>query len=151
MRDMDHLPQIDNLRIYRLQEIDAEQYREVSQLWLETGVGNPARGDSIQVVKATLAQGAVILIARMGRDAVGTLWITHDYRRAYIHHMAVKPEFQNLGIGRKLMKEAKLIASELGLQSKLEVHTDNPAAKKIYSEAGFIVLEGYLTMIKRDI
>jgi ribosomal protein S18 acetylase RimI-like enzyme len=103
------------------------------------------------VVKRTLEQGAIVLVARIEQIPVGTLWITHDFRRAYIHHMAVKPQYQSLGIGRKLIAEATLITRKLGLQAKLEVHRDNPAARKIYSEAGFATLEGYLTMIKREI
>ncbi len=140
-----------DVTLHRLKEVDPDSFAEVAGLWAETGVGNPARGDSLAVLNQTLRHGAVVLVARHGGEAIGTLWLTHDFRRAYIHHMAVKPELQNRGIGKLLMQEAVSIARELGFQAKLEVHRDNPAAQKIYRDSGFVELDGFLTMIKRDV
>lgn len=135
-------------RIYQLSPL---VYEQMSELWNLTGVGNPARGDTFEVVEETLKGGACILMAYLDDIAVGTLWLTHDFRRAYIHHTAVLPKLQNRRIGRALMREALIIAGELGYQAKLEVSLDNPGALKIYRECGFQGLDGYLIMIKRDV
>lgn len=84
-------------------------------------------------------------------DAIlaGTIWLTNDYRRLYIHHMAVLPEFQNQGIGRYLLQKAIEIADNQGLQAKLEVHSDNATALNLYRSMGFLELDGYLVMIWR--
>ena len=61
----------------------------------------------------------------------------------------VRKDFRGRGIGRRLLAAAVEAARELGLQAKLEVHADNAGARKIYEEAGFRPLEGYISMIRR--
>jgi ribosomal protein S18 acetylase RimI-like enzyme len=137
--------------INRYYQLAQNVYEQISDLWTITGVGNPARGDSLDVVQRTLEHGGVILVAYAEDLSIGTAWLTHDFRRLYIHHMAVHPLWQNHGIGKSLMQEAIQIAHELGFQAKLEVHQDNPAANKLYANFGFEPLTGYTAMIKRDV
>jgi ribosomal protein S18 acetylase RimI-like enzyme len=133
-----------------LSAVSEEQYNAASLLWELAGVGNPARGDTLEAVRKTLDHGGRLILLYEDAVPVGTVWLTHDYRRLYIHHMAVHPDWQQQGYGRLLLREALKIASELKLQSKLEVSEDNEAAYKLYLSMGFQPLEGYHTLIKRD-
>ena len=130
-------------------DFSPEMFREVEKLWSETGVGRPERGDDYAQVERTLAAGGRLITQWEGERLLGAAWVTHDARRAYVHHMAVRPDRQNRGIGRRLLAAAVEAARELGLQAKLEVHADNAGARKIYEEAGFRPLEGYISMIRR--
>jgi len=132
-------------------EISAGCYAQISAIWIACQVANPARGDTYEAVIHTLANGGRMLIAYESELMIGTLWLTHDFRRTYIHHMAVMPDYQNRGIGKLLMQRALEISTELGYQAKLEVHTDNPSARKLYENEGFTYLDGYLLMINRHI
>jgi len=105
-------------------------YAEIISIWDKTGISNPERADSFDSIQRTLEHGGILLLAYMDAILVGTIWLTNDYRRLYLHHMAVLPEFQKQGIGRSLLKEAIQIADKQGLQAKLEVHSDNAAALK---------------------
>lgn len=125
-------------------------YAEIISIWDKTGISNPERADSFDSIQRTLEHGGILLLAYMEAILVGTIWLTNDYRRLYIHHMAVLPEFQKQGIGRSLLKEAIQIADKQGLQAKLEVHSDNAAALNLYRSMGFKVLDGYLVMIRRN-
>ena len=125
-------------------------YAEIISIWDKTGIGNPERADSFDSIQRTLEHGGILLLAYMDAILVGTIWLTNDYRRLYIHHMAVLPEFQKQGIGRSLLQEAIQIADKQGLQAKLEVYSDNAAALNLYRSMGFKVLDGYLVMIRRN-
>ena len=125
-------------------------YSEIISIWDKTGISNPERADSFDSIQRTLEHGGILLLAYMDAILVGTIWLTNDYRRLYLHHMAVLPEFQKQGIGRSLLKEAIQIADKQGLQAKLEVHSDNAAALNLYRSMGFKVLDGYLVMIRRN-
>ena len=125
-------------------------YSEIVSIWDKTGISNPERADSFDSIQRTLENVGILLLAYMDAILVGTIWLTNDYRRLYIHHMAVLPEFQKQGIGRSLLKEAIQIADKQGLQAKLEVHSDNAAALNLYRSMGFKVLDGYLVMIRRN-
>lgn len=125
-------------------------YAEIISIWDKTGISNPERADSFDSIQRTLEHGGILLLAYMDAILVGTIWLTNDYRRLYIHHMAVLPEFQKQGIGRSLLQEAIQIADKQGLQAKLEVHSNNAAALNLYRSMGFKVLDGYLVMIRRN-
>ena len=125
-------------------------YAEIISIWDKTGISNPERADSFDSIQRTLEHGGILLLAYMEAILVGTIWLTNDYRRLYIHHMAVLPEFQKQGIGRSLLQEAIQIADKQGLQAKLEVYSDNAAALNLYRSMGFKVLDGYLVMIRRN-
>ncbi len=125
-------------------------YAEIISIWDKTGISNPERADSFDSIQRTLEHGGILLLAYMDAILVGTIWLTNDYRRLYIHHMAVLPEFQKQGIGCSLLQEAIQIADKQGLQAKLEVHSDNAAALNLYRSMGFKVLDGYLVMIRRN-
>ena len=132
-------------------ELNEAYYLAASKLWELSGVGNPARGDTYEAVEQTLLNGGRLVLVYDDDNAVGTVWLTHDFRRLYIHHMAVHPEHQNKGYGKLLMQEALKLAHELKLQAKLEVHPDNLPANKLYSQFGFEALDGYRIMIRRNI
>jgi ribosomal protein S18 acetylase RimI-like enzyme len=137
--------------IQRITQLSTCLYEELLKLWDGAGISNSARSDSFEAITNSLKHGGVILIACQDEIVQGSAWLTHDYRRLYIHHMAVLPEVQNTGIGTLLLEEAISLARSLGYQAKLEVHADNISARHLYAKYGFTELTGYLTMIKRDI
>lgn len=138
-----------NLKISHCQKLDPKLFARITAIWQETGISNPARADCFAAVQYNLDHGGIMLLAHWDDALAGTAWLSHDWRRLYIHHMAVSPGFQNHGIGRGLLEEALRVAREKGWQAKLEVHADNAAARHLYSSCGFTDLEGYIVMIRR--
>ncbi|MFA6725527.1 MAG: GNAT family N-acetyltransferase [Candidatus Cloacimonadaceae bacterium] len=137
------------LKIIPCYQLNEELYILLTSIWDKTGISNPERADSFHTIQRTLEYGGILLLAYVDAILAGTIWLTNDYRRLYIHHMAVLPEFQNQGIGRYLLQKAIEIADNQGLQAKLEVHSDNATALNLYRSMGFIELDGYLVMIRR--
>lgn len=137
------------ISIRSLNSLDEPTFEAVTRIWAETGITNPARADDLASVQYNLAHGGLMLLAYLNVELAGTAWLSHDFRRLYIHHMAVAPQWQNRGIGRRLMEEALRFAAEHGWQAKLEVHRDNATARHLYASCGFTDLEGYVTMIRR--
>jgi ribosomal protein S18 acetylase RimI-like enzyme len=136
--------------ISRIQDLSPQLYNELIELWNLTGISNPARSDSFDAISHTLENGGMLLCCHKDNKLCGSAWLTHDFRRLYIHHMAVLPGMQNTGIGNLLLQEALNVANSLGYQAKLEVHEDNPAARHLYKKHGFKELDGYLVMINRN-
>lgn len=139
------------MTIHHYKQLSDDLYQKVIELWTITGITNPARADSFKAIQHSLENTGTLITAQDDGQVLGAMWVNHDYRRLYIHHMAVLPEMQNNGIGKALLKEALGIAKETGYQAKLEVHRDNPAARHLYQKMGFKDLEGYITMIKREL
>ena len=141
----------ETLSLKRLKKINPKIYQEISTLWEKTGINKPERKDSFESIQENLQQTGILIIAEENDKIIGVVWVTNDFRRLYIHHMAVVPNKQNQGIGTKLMEECISLANEYGYQLKLEVNIDNPAAWHLYEKFGFKELSGYRILIKRDI
>lgn len=139
-----------SVQIIRAKKIGPALYAAIMEIWNATGISNPARADDLGSIQSNLDQGGIMLLAYLEGKLAGTAWLSHDFRRLYIHHMAVAPHLQNCGIGRCLLEEALDIAAAHGWQAKLEVHRDNAAARHLYASCGFTDLEGYITMVKRS-
>lgn len=133
-----------------LRDFEEEDFGSLSELWTETGIGNPARGDTLESVRRTLALGGRLFVLAAGDRIAGSAWISDDGRRLYLHHMAVLPELQGRGLGKRLMEAAVSVARQRGMQMKLEVSEANPGAMALYRNYGFQTLEGYRTMIRRS-
>ncbi len=132
-------------------DFNEELFEEIRQIWLERGIANPARGDDYHSVKKTLDHGAKMITAIKDGKVVGTVWVTHDYRRTYIHHMAVLKAYQGHGIGSLLLQNSLDFSKSIGLQAKLEVYESNIRAKRMYENFGFESLDGYIVQINRKI
>ena len=61
---------------------------------------------------------------------------------SYITQVAVKSEFQNRGIFKKLFREYEAFATSIGIEGIwLTVREDNYTARMVYSKVGFIEVE----------
>jgi [ribosomal protein S18]-alanine N-acetyltransferase len=132
-------------------DFNEDIFRQVVEIWQQTGVGNPARGDTFDVVLSTLKHGGRLLTLQENNRIIGTVWLTHDYRRLYIHHMAVHPSWQGKGLSHLLLEASLDYAHELGYQAKLEVDRANLPAKHLYEKYGFKELGDFLVLIKREV
>ncbi len=141
---------INNLRTRDYQPSDFEQ---IANLWIETGLGNPQRGDNHDVIETTINCGGkfIVLENKETKQILGTSWITNDGRRLYVHHCGIKPEFQGKGLANLLVEATLKYVKEKNLQVKLEVHKDNAKAIKLYKKYGFTYLGDYHVYIIRDV
>jgi len=151
---------VDNeLRSLEIRDFEDGDFASLARLWTESGVASPSRGDSLESVRATLAaRGRILVMGGDGkrssggdRGVIASVWLTDDGRRLFVHHMAVLPEWQGKGLGKRLMVAAVGIAAERGLQMKLEVARDNEGAIALYRRFGFEGLGDYEVMIRRRI
>jgi len=126
-------------------------FPSLTGLWEVTGVGNPARGDSLDSLARTLAARGRLLVIEDSGAVAASVWLTDDGRRLYVHHMAVLPALQGRGLGARLLAAAISIAAERGLQMKLEVHHDNVRAIALYKKFGFDFIGDYEVMLRRKI
>jgi ribosomal protein S18 acetylase RimI-like enzyme len=123
----------------------------VLAVWRETGLASPQRADTPATIARTLAAGGRLLVLEADGGLVGTSWLTVDGRRAYLHHLGVRPSHQRRGFGRLLVEASLAAARVIGLQVKLEVHRDHAAAIALYRRAGFARLGDYDVFIMRDL
>ncbi|HKL08232.1 MAG TPA: N-acetyltransferase [Bacteroidales bacterium] len=128
-------------------------YKKLKELWEVTGLGGSHRGDDDTIIAHSLEIGGRLIVIENTEtgEIIGSSWMTFDGRRIHLHHIGVKPEFQNQGLGKLLTKESLKHAKNKGYQIKLEVHQTNKKAVEIYKKLGFTFLGDYDIYIVRDL
>ncbi|MCB8963910.1 MAG: GNAT family N-acetyltransferase [Bacteroidales bacterium] len=135
-----------------IRDFEIPDFDGLADVWHLTNLGNPQRGDNLDIILQSVAMGGKMLVAVDGSGMViGTSWMTFDGRRIHLHHFGVHPEYQRKGIGRLLLTESLHFVKQKGYQVKLEVHKTNVAAINLYTQFGFNFLGDYDVYIIRDL
>lgn len=130
-----------------------KDYAEVIKLWTEVGLHRKERGDTPEIIDATIANGGrlILLIDKTNKKIIGTSWLSTDYRRVFLSHFCVKTEYQGKGLSHILLAESFKFAQKLNLQIKLEVRRTNHRALNLYQNKGFKHIGDHDVYIARDI
>jgi ribosomal protein S18 acetylase RimI-like enzyme len=81
-----------------------------------------------------------VLIAELGSQPVGTVWLSSTDTETYIAELQVVPEFQGRGIGTRVLHNIIAEAARTGLPVALAVFDSNPRAQRLYERLGFKVI-----------
>ena len=78
------------------------------------------------------------LVALYENEIIATIKCSHDGRRGYIHHLAVKREFRKQGIARELVYRCLKILQEKGITKfRVFVLDSNQEAIHFWKRIGF--------------
>ena len=138
---------------YIIRDYKNEDFDKLNDLWQETGLGGAQRGDNAIIISHSIELGGKLILLENTdtKEIFGSSWMTFDGRRLHLHHIGVKPNYQNKGFGKLLTRESLKFAKEKGCQIKLEVHQTNKKAIEIYKKLGFSFLGDYDVYIIRDV
>lgn len=140
------------MEVISIRDFELQDFDGLSELWSLTNLGNPQRGDNLDIIMQSISMGGKMLVAANADDKViGTSWMTFDGRRIHLHHFGVHPDYQRKGIGKLLVNESLRFVKQKGYQVKLEVHQSNIAAINLYKQFGFTFLGDYDVYIIRDL
>ena len=138
---------------YHIRDYRPEDFEGLSDLWELTGLDYPERGDDRTTIEECDRHGGklLVMIDQASNQLIGSSWMTCDGRRVFMHHFGIHPDFQNMGLGKELLRESLKFIKNKGKQVKLEVHKENQAAKHLYASSGFFAFTDYDIFMIRDI
>ena len=80
-------------------------------------------------------------------DLIGAVLGGFDGRRGWVHHLAIKKEYQNQGLGKEMMNTLTSAFESLGVvKIKLEVLESNKNVIKFYKKLGWDLRSELTTM-----
>ena len=124
-------------------DVSIRDFREADRaaviaLWQRCGVTRPWNDPDTDIDLAVAAPNAAILVAARGSAIVATLMLGFDGHRGWIYYLAVDPEQQKRGIGRRMMGEAEAwLSARNAPKIQLMVRNDNQAALGFYAALGY--------------
>ena len=118
-------------------------YREsdrgaVVELWRECGLVVAWNDPDSDIRRKLRVQREMFLVGLFGSRLVATVMAGYEGHRGWINYLAVKPEFQKQGLGRRLMEEAEARLIAAGCPKiNLQVRESNAAAIAFYERIGY--------------
>lgn len=124
----------------RIKLFSMENYIEVYELWKKTGLTLGSSDTRDQVERILKRNPDLFLIGEDSNRIIAVVIGSWDGRRAYVHHLAVDPEYQGKGIGRMMMEELhKRFAENDYHKVHLFVEVENEGVIEFYKKVGWHV------------
>ncbi len=89
-----------------------KDYKAVQQLWKEAGIQLTLSDQQEELHRVLNYNPDLFLVGELDGQIIAALMGTFDGRRAYVHHLAVDPEYQHQGLGTEMMEHLESILRE---------------------------------------
>jgi len=110
----------------------------VVQLWTDCGLVVPWNNPERDIQRKLEVQPELFLLACSFSQIIATVMVGYDGHRGWINYLAVHPEHQRTGIGRRMMDEAEIRLRAAGCPKiNLQVRNTNAHVIEFYKRIGY--------------
>jgi putative acetyltransferase len=124
---------------YEIAEMKLDRYKELIEFWKGTEGIWVSDDDSYENLELFFKRNPKSnFIVLHENKIIATVKCSHDGRRGYIHHLAVKKGFRKQGIAGELVERCILELKKEGINKyRVFVLDSNPAAIEFWKHLGF--------------
>ena len=98
-----------------------------------------AEGNLYVIEENKIVQGMVVLNEFQDKEYADICWKYTNGKQLVVHRLCVHPDFQGMGVAKKLMVFAEEYARKTGYASiRLDSFTQNPTSEGLYTKLGYI-------------
>jgi ribosomal protein S18 acetylase RimI-like enzyme len=136
-----------------IQEMTIDDYDEIYALWQESEGIKLTDVDTINDSHRLLERNpGLSFVARDDEQLVGAVLCTHDGRRGYIDHLAVRESHRRQGIGKALVARCLYNLMRSGIRKwQLFVQEDNQEAIAFWHKLGWAEKVELVTMSRSQV
>ena len=128
----------DALALARIRPCTDEDFDAVAALWRKAGLTRPWNDPAQDIARCRAAPNAELFVAELGGAVAGSVMAGHDGHRGWVYYLAVDPEVQRQGLGRRLMRRAEKWLEAAGAPKvQLMVRADNAPVRAFYEALGY--------------
>lgn len=110
----------------------------VIDLWRKCGLIVPQNDPAEDIRKKLDFQPELFFIGLLDGNVIGSIMAGYEGHRGWINYLAVVPEYQGCGYGRKLVQKAVDELRKIGcLKINLQVRKSNTSVIDFYKRLGF--------------
>ena len=112
----------------------------VVQLWSECGLVVPWNNPRRDIHRKLEVQPEMFLVGCSDGQIIATVMAGYEGHRGWINYLAVHPDYQRMGIGRRMMNEAEIRLRAVGCPKiNLQVRSTNTDVIEFYKRIGYKV------------
>jgi ribosomal protein S18 acetylase RimI-like enzyme len=110
----------------------------VVDLWKKCGLIVPQNNPVQDIRKKIDFQPDLFFVALLNDNVIGSIMVGYEGHRGWLNYLAVLPEHQSHGYGRKLVEKAVYELEKLGcVKINLQVRRSNVSVVEFYKHLGF--------------
>jgi ribosomal protein S18 acetylase RimI-like enzyme len=134
----------------KLREFRMKDYRDVRELWGESGLEIRPGDDENEVRIKVTRDPELFLVAEEDDRVVGSLMGAWDGRRGWLYHLGVLPEYRRRGIAAALVEEVERRMKAKGVvKANTLVYDTNTPSLAFFKKMGYPVDRSMLFLGKR--
>lgn len=123
------------MKIRRYRPADREQ---LVSLWHECRLISPKNDPDKDIERKMKVKTGWLFIGEENSIVVASVMVGYEGHRGWINYLAVKPGFQRMGFGRKMMERAETELMKAGCPKiNLQVRKENRKVLKFYKRLGY--------------
>ena len=128
----------DALVLARIRPGTDDDFDAIAALWRKAGLTRPWNDPAGDFRRCRETPIAELFVAELGGAVIGSVMAGHDGHRGWVYYLAVDPEVQRNGLGRRLMHRAEKWLEAAGAPKvQLMVRTDNAPVRAFYDALGY--------------
>lgn len=110
----------------------------VVRLWTDCDVVTPSNNPRRDIQRKLEVQPEMFLVGCKNGQIIATIMAGYEGHRGWINYLAVHPDHQHTGIGRRMMDEAEILLRGLGCAKiNLQVRSSNVKVIQFYKKIGY--------------
>ena len=108
------------------------------ELWRKCNLLVPQNDPTEDIQKKLEFQPDLFLIALLDGKLIGSVMVGYEGHRGWLNYLAVLPDYQKRGYGRRLVEKAIMELEKLGcLKLNVQIRESNISAVRFYKRLGF--------------
>jgi len=123
---------------FEIVRYSSEYQDAVVDLWRKCSLVVPQNDPLEDIQRKLVFQPDLFFVALLDGKVIGSIMVGYDGHRGWMNYLAVLPEHQRHGYGRKLVEKAVDELKRLGcLKVNLQVRRSNVSVVEFYKHLGF--------------
>jgi len=123
---------------FEIVRYSSEYQDAVVDLWRKCNLVVPQNDPVEDIQRKLVFQPDLFFVALLDGKVIGSIMVGYEGHRGWMNYLAVLPEHQRRGYGRKLVEKAVDELKTLGcLKVNLQVRRSNVSAVEFYKHLGF--------------
>ena len=128
----------DSIKQLIIRSFQVSDEPDVIDLWHRCNLVVPQNDPKKDIEKKLKVQPELFFVGVISSRIVSTIMSGYDGHRAWIYYLAVDPDFQQNGIGRRMVEKAEMKLRKLGCSKiNLQVRNSNKSVIAFYKHIGF--------------
>lgn len=123
---------------FEIVRYSSEYQDDVVDLWRKCNLVVPQNDPVEDIQRKLVFQPDLFFVALLDGKVIGSIMVGYEGHRGWMNYLAVLPEHQRRGYGRKLVEKAVDELKRLGcLKVNLQVRRSNVSVVEFYKHLGF--------------